>query len=163
MKTQNIVGLTIAALAFVCGAFQVKPQWIVFLTIGIGVAVLGRIYSRLRASAFPSISDDEFVREFIARHPVAAAPATILKERRRIARILGIPPDRLAPGQSGEALSSRLTFLAEFSIAWNDLADDAAEAREASGLGPREPPPQTIGELLEDMLGSVRGVVAKPK
>jgi hypothetical protein len=123
---------------------------VMFLGVAVGVAVVGVIYRRLRARSLPTIPDDNFINEFRARHPINAAPEAILSERTRIARALGLAPRKLGVDQSMEFLSSRLSYLADFSVAWNDLADEAAEAREARGLGRRERAPLTVGELIED-------------
>jgi hypothetical protein len=128
----------------------------IVVLLAVGIALLGAVYRRTRTKSLARISDEEFLRDFLARHPVRAPTDAILTERRRIARVLGIAPEKLASGQSVELLSGRLTYLADFSVAWNDLADEAAEARQAGGLGGRERPRSTIGELMEDRLTAAR-------
>ena len=136
-----------------------KTTWtfqLVAAAVAVGIAAFGVVYRRARAKSLPPISDEEFLRDFLARHPVRATSEAILTERRRIARVLGIAPARLAAEQSVELLSERLSYMADFSVAWNDLADEAAEARQAGSLGVRERPPSTIGELIEDRLTAAR-------
>jgi hypothetical protein len=129
---------------------------VALLALSIGVAALGAVYRRTRAKSLPSMSDDDFLSDFLNRHPVTAPPNVILAERRRVARVLGIPPERLTADQSEQLLSERLSFFVHFSVAWNDLVDEAAEARQASGLGPRARPPLTVGEVIEDRLATAQ-------
>ncbi|HEX9730996.1 MAG TPA: hypothetical protein VGG06_03310 [Thermoanaerobaculia bacterium] len=125
---------------------------LVGLLLAILVAIGGVVYRRHRAKGLPTILDEEFVSAFLARHKVSAAREAILNERRRMARALGIPFDKLAPGHTDRFLSTHLEYLGEFSVGWNDLAYDAQEAREDAGLDRRAVCPTTIGELLEDIL-----------
>jgi hypothetical protein len=129
---------------------------VALFAVAVAIAALGATYRRARSKSLPTISDEEFLRHFLAQHATRAAPEAILTERRQIARTLGVAPEKLTAEQSVKSLSDRLTYLADFSVAWNDLADEAAEARQASGLGPREDPPSTIGELIEDRLAAAR-------
>jgi hypothetical protein len=132
------------------------------LLLAAGIAALafmtlGSIYRWLLSRGMPNIPDDQFVREFFSHHRVSAPPEAVIAERRRVARVLGIEPEKLGIGQTVEALSDRLSYLAEFSVAWNDLADEAREAREAAGLAMRDRPPANIGQLIEDRL-SAQGI-----
>ena len=125
---------------------------IALVSIAAAVAAAGVGYRRFRARSMATVSDEQFVHDYYAHHPTDATSEAILGERNRIAKVLGLPPEKLAPQQNLRVLSERLTYLADFSVAWNDLADDAAQAREAGGLPPRQRPPLTIGEIVEDLL-----------
>ena len=125
---------------------------VVIVLLGILVAIGGVVYRRFRAKGIPTISDEEFLSAFVARHKVSASREAILKERRSIARMLGVPFEKLAPEQTAEFLSARFDFIGDFSIGWNNLYDEAVEAREAAGLDRRDVCPTTVGEFLEDIL-----------
>lgn len=122
--------------------------------LGIAVAILliGAVFRRFCSEALPTVSDEEFVRSYYARHPGNASPAAILSERKRVGDVLGIAQERLSPEQYVDMLAARFSYPAEFSVAWIDLAGDAAEARTARGLPPRQSPPRTIGDMIEDRL-----------
>lgn len=119
---------------------------------GFAVAALGVLYRRVLTRDLPDISDREFLAELARLHPITVPPERALQARRRVARILGIAPEKLAPAQTVDFLSERLAYLGDFSVAWNDLLDEAGEAREAAGLDRRAEPPETIGELITDLL-----------
>lgn len=124
---------------------------LVLLLSGLVVG-LGAVYRRFRSRDLPEIPDEQFVRDFLARHPIRVAPEAILSERRHVARVLGIAPEKLAVTHTVDFLSARLSYLADFSVAWNDLADEAEEMRQEAGLERRKRPVSTLGELLEDRL-----------
>lgn len=121
-----------------------------------GVAALGLLSRRLRTRDLPEVSDREFFEELIRRYPIMASPEAVSKERGRIAGILGIAPEKPTLDQTSDFLSKRLEHMADFSVAWNDLLDEASEAREAAGLNQRTEPPETIGDLIEDLLRDPR-------
>ncbi|HJX26573.1 MAG TPA: hypothetical protein VJ885_01570 [Thermoanaerobaculia bacterium] len=98
------------------------------------------------------MSDLEFLQELSRIHPIVAPPEVILLQRRRVARILGMAPEKLAPTQTMDFLSERLAYMGDFSVAWNDLLEEASEARDAARLDQRAEPPETIGELITDLL-----------
>lgn len=122
----------------------------------LAVAALGVLYRRVRSRTLPDMSDLEFLQELSRTHPIAAPPEVILQQRRRIAQILGMAPEKLAPTQTVDFLSERLAYMGDFSVAWNDLLDEASESREAAGLDQRAETPSTIGELLKDLLRDPR-------
>lgn len=72
-------------------------RWLVMIILVGAVAALGVLYRRLRARDLPNVSDDEFLQAFARHHSVAVPPEAILKERRRVARTLGIPPEKMVP------------------------------------------------------------------
>lgn len=126
------------------------------ILVAVAVAALGFLYRRIRSRNLPEMSDLEFLQQLSRTHPVTAPPEAILTTRRRVARILGIAPEKLTPGQTSDFLSGRLAYLTDFSVAWNDLLDEAEEARTAAGLDQRTETPETIGELIEDLLRTPR-------
>lgn len=122
------------------------------IAIAAVVGAGGSVYRRYRSKSLGRLSDEEFVRAFYARYSASLGTEAILTERRYIAKALGLAAERLGPEQNIKMLSERLSYLADFSVAWNDLADEAAEVREANGLPARDQPPMTIGEIIEDRL-----------
>lgn len=129
---------------------------LLLLLAALGVAALGVLYRGIRSRKMSDMSDLEFLQELSRTCPVTAPPEAILQERRRIARSLGITPEKLTPAQTSDFLSGPLAYMADFSVAWNDLLDEASESREAAGLDQRAEPPDTIGEIIEDLLRDPR-------
>lgn len=125
---------------------------LLLIFVAVAVAALGVLYRRVRSRDLPDISDREFFEELTRRSPIMASPEVVLQERRRVARTLGMPPEKLAPGQTVDFLSERLAYMGDFSVAWNDLLDEASESRAAAGLDQRPETPETIGEVIEDLL-----------
>jgi hypothetical protein len=122
---------------------------LILLLVGFAVAGVGILYRRVRSRELPDVSDEVFVERI--RRSYAGGTEILLKERRFVASLLSIPVQKLSPEQTIDELRRRFSFLAEFSVGANDLYDEAAEMRQAAGLPGRESPPDTIGELIEDL------------
>jgi hypothetical protein len=127
---------------------------IVLILLALAVLLVGAVYRRLRARVIPDLSDQDFILGF-PLDLTEEAKERVLRERRRIGRVLGVPPRKLSATQSVEFLARRFGYLAEFSVAWNDLLAEAAETRAAAGLSKRELPPMTVGEMIEDLLNAL--------
>lgn len=127
----------------------VDTRFIVLILIGLLIVATGFLFRRFRAGGFPDVSEAHFLQRFYRHHE--GAPDQVLLQRRRVAATLGIPVQKLSPEATLNELSRHFAFLAEFSVAVNDLYDEAAEMRRLQGLPPRESPPVTIGELIEDL------------
>lgn len=124
------------------------------ILVAVGVAAFGVLYRKLRSGALPDVPDRRFYEDFMGLSPIPVSMETLLGARRRVAKVLGLPPEKLAVDHTYEFLSKRIGYLAELSVAWNDLADEGAEARSDAGLEPRVP--STVGELIEDLLRQKR-------
>ena len=122
------------------------------ILVAVGVAAFGVLYRRFRSGALPDVPDGQFYDDFVRQSAVPVSMETLIRLRKRVAKVLGLPPEKLAVDQTYEFLSKRIGYLAELSVAWSDLADEAAEARSETGLEPRAP--ATVGELIEDLLQS---------
>lgn len=131
---------------------------LILLLVGFAVAGIGILYRRVRARELPDVPDEVFIERF--RRSYLGGRDTLLKERRFVGSLLSIPAQKLSPEQTIDELRERFSFLAEFSVGANDLYDEAAEMRQLAGLEERQSPPETIGELLEDL---VRGREALAK
>lgn len=128
----------------------VDIRLVILLLVGLVVVAVGVVFRRARARQLPDVSEDLFLERFHPHHE--GTQAHVLAERQRVASSLGIPVGKLSPEQTLDELSRRFGFLAEFSVAVNDLYDEAAEMRQLSGLVARDSPPDTIGELIEDLV-----------
>lgn len=113
------------------------------------MAAVGELFRRATARRLRDVPDEVFVERI--RRSYAGGREILLKERRFVASLLSIPAQKLSPEQTIDELRRRFSFLAEFSVGANDLYDEAAEIRQAAGLPGRESPPDTIGELIEDL------------
>jgi hypothetical protein len=122
---------------------------LILLVVGSLVAGAAIAYRRLRARSLPDVTEVEFLERFYLSHE--GARDCVLEERRRVASILSVPAEKLSPDQTLNELARRFGFLAEFSVAANDLYAEAAEMRRIAGLGARESVPDTIGEVIEDL------------
>jgi hypothetical protein len=127
----------------------VDIRLVILLLVGMVVVAVGVLFRRARARQLPDVSEDLFLERFHRHHE--GARDHVLAERRRVASSLGIPVGKLLPEQTLDELSRRFGFLAEFSVAVNDLYDEAAEIRQLAGLAERDSPPDTIEELVEDL------------
>jgi hypothetical protein len=127
----------------------------ILLLVGLLIAVAGLLFRRLKARRLPDVPEALFLDRFHRRHE--GVPERVLHQRKRVASILGIPAQKLSPEHTLGELSRHFAFLAEFSVAVNDLYDEAAEARRLQDLHPRVSPPETIGELIEDLAEGGKG------
>lgn len=136
----------------------VDIRLVILLLVGLVVAAVGVLFRRIKARQLPDVSETLFLERFHRHHE--GARDHVLDERQRVASSLGIPVQKLSPEQTLNELSRRFSFVAEFSVAANDLYDEAAEMHQLAGLEERPSSPKTIGELLEDL---VRGREALSK
>jgi hypothetical protein len=119
------------------------------LALGLAVSGLGVLYRRHKAKELESLSDVEFLERFSQRH---SAPAdAVLRERNRVARIFGIPREKLSPDQSIEELSKRFGYLTDFMLAWDCLDDEIIELRREAGTDTNLGPPSTVGQLVAEL------------
>lgn len=122
---------------------------LILLLVGLVGAAVGVLLRRVRAQQLPDVSEALFLQRFYRDHE--GVHGDILRARQQVASTLGIPVRKLSPEHTLDQLSRRFGFLAEFSVAVNDLYDEAAETRQLAGLGARESPPVSIGQIIEDL------------
>ena len=119
------------------------------LALGLAVSGFGVVYRRHQAKHLESLSGAEFLERFSQR---LAAPADrVLRERNRVARIFGIPQEKLSPEQSIEELSKRFGYLTDFMVGWDCLADEIIELRESAGTDTNLGLPSTVGQLVAEL------------
>lgn len=116
------------------------------------LAVASTLVKKRRARELPDISDEDFVRLYKLRFH--DSDKGIIEERRMIAELLGVPRQKLSPGQTFEALSRYTGFITEFEIGMSDLGDEMAYLQERAGLKVSASFPETVGELIHEMLGA---------
>jgi hypothetical protein len=122
--------------------------WLLLIA-ALALGALGAVYRRSRAWRLPDISDKEFLNGFEGFRTLKSQ--TVLRERRRIAKILGLPPNKLAPDQKLEELSRQFEYMGQFSVAWSDLDDEVRALRRAAGIREDVDPPSTVGELIAEL------------
>jgi len=109
---------------------------IVAAVVTAGVALFA-VRSRRAAMRLPSVSDEEFLTRWGAVDRERSRG--ILRERDYVAKVLGVPADRLKADTTVAELRSYINPV-RYEVARSDLADDV-----------REKLPETIGGII-DML-----------
>jgi hypothetical protein len=112
------------------------------LMFAVACAAFGILYRKIKSKPFRDISDDEFF-ELLSPQPGNSKP-DVLRQRDRVARILGISPSKCSPRFTPEELSKNFEYFAEFSVAWSDLVDEL-HLKEKGGVFVE---PKTLGELI---------------
>lgn len=116
-----------------------------FVAIFSSLLIVRYLVQRGRAKATATVSDEEFIKRFGSS---AASSEKILAERRRVARILGVPESNLSPEQTYEQLKQRFEFLGQVSVGWSDLQYELIEKspgfRDQSSASPL-----TIGTIIQ--------------
>src|SRR2546423_6056305 len=119
--------------------------WLVLGSVGLAiVAVLARKRSFQR---IPDLPDNEFVR--IYKQVFQGDDAAIIRERRFIAKVLGVPHQKLHPNHRFQDLSN-LHFDVGYSVAMGDLEYDLIDLRKRVGLDSALHFPDTVGELVSE-------------
>lgn len=102
-----------------------------------------------KINSLPDIDDNEFVKTF-HRTFSHITDEVLIRERRIIARQLGIPALKLSPLQTFEQLSEYLDT-AEYSLAIGDLELSISELFEDAGIEKVYEKNSTIGEVICDI------------
>jgi hypothetical protein len=128
-----------------------KMPWLILAVVG----VLGfHMFSCWKgAKSLPDLSDDEFVARFSRSY--SAKPEQVIEARKRIARILGVPADKLAPEHTYKYLSQLFDTLGNFSVAWSDLEYEVQEIARTPKPSPEEYP-STVGDLVAGLVQAKR-------
>jgi len=113
-----------------------------------GVSLLisaGMWYVRRRhLRAIPDVGDAEFGKAFTVRFNVESADA--IAERRHIARLVGVPPEKLAPDLSFRQLVPG-QFEISSQVGLGHLEDDLMDLAKQAGVIPEPTLPATVSEL----------------
>lgn len=126
-----------------------NPVLLALLILSVVVALGGYFYCWIRSRDLPDVSDEEFLRGLADYKDIDRE--ILLRERRRVGGILGIPPIKLAPTQELSALAKRFEYLGQFSVGWSDLDDEVREYRLQATPSSTESLPKTIGELVGEL------------
>lgn len=110
---------------------------------------------RKSVKSLPDMSDEDFVARFA--HVFLARPEQVIEGRNKIARILGVPPEKLAPEHVYKDLAQRFGTFGSFSVAWSDLEYEVQEIAGERGAS-LEAPPSTVGDLVAGLIQARRVV-----
>jgi hypothetical protein len=118
------------------------------LLLGAGCGVVSFLLRRRAQRSLKDISTVEFLRQL---RPFTKAPdALLLAERKHVARVLGVAPEKLDPRQRLDDLSRHLDFVGSFSVGINDLRYEVEELYEDCALELPEDA-TTVGELITQL------------
>jgi hypothetical protein len=114
----------------------------------VGVSLLisaGMWYVRRRhIRGIPDVGDDEFGKAFKVRFGIE--PADAVAERRHIARLVGVAPEKLSPDLSfSQLVPGRFEILSQVGL--GHLEDDLMDLAKQAGAVP-QPLPPTVSELV---------------
>jgi hypothetical protein len=114
----------------------------------VGVSLLasaGMWYVRRRhIRPMPDVGDEEFGTAFKARFDIE--PAEAVAERRHIARLVGVAPEKLSPDLAfGQLVPGRFEISSQVGL--GHLEDDLMDLAKQAGAVP-QPLPATVSELL---------------
>lgn len=109
--------------------------------------------NRRRAKALPDIADESFLQTYRDRFETAD-DAVVLKERNYIAKLLGIPAQKLTPQQAFKELEGHASL--SYDVALGDLASDIDNAYKNTGLRAPSVFPATVGEAIDALVRARR-------
>ena len=148
MNLTSVAFLGALLLALLLGAFAGLGRdelLMICFGLSLGGLVIPRLLRRRAEKRVPKISDAQFIGQLGDSSDLPES--LLIAQRNYVASVLGLKPDRLSAPMSPEDLSRDLDLLGSFSLAWNDLLDEIAEAHDATGL--QEPQtPETVGDLV---------------
>lgn len=122
--------------------------WLILVIVGLaGILTISRRHRG--AKILPSVSDEEFALRFSRLY--SARPEQVIETRRRVARILGIPVEKLAPEQTYRDLVQLFDMLGNFSVAWSDLEYEVQEIARIPNAS-QEEYPSTVGDLVAGLI-----------
>ena len=131
---------------------------VIFLIL-VALAVAWALFAKWRrhrvADTLPSISSEEFLK-FFRDSGIEDFPEKILQERRRIAKTLDLPEEKVPPDASFEQLAKNFDFLGDVSVGWSDLEYDLLEEFEDSAHKGKPPSPETVGDYILQMVSLQR-------
>jgi len=113
---------------------------------GVIFGVILILLKRKRLRQIPEISDQEFLRVY--RTKFGTPEEIVLRERRYLGKVLGIPDQKLSPEQTLKGLSKH-GGLIEFQVGMGDLDSDLIDLLDRAGVESKDfTPPPTVGELI---------------
>lgn len=142
----TFAAFALAFLAFdaIQGFHLTRSNW--FFLLVAGGCLLVSIWTRRRGEArLPKVSDEKFLLR-LAEKPVVGE--LLLAERRHVAGVLGLNPERLDPRQKLDDLRKTVDFVGSFEVALGDLYFEAEER----GASPdRIARIATVGDLIRTL------------
>lgn len=127
-------------------------KWLTLSILGF-VLLLVASFRRRGADKLPAISSEEFVARF--GQFFSASAEQVIEGRKRVARVLGVQAERLAPEHTYKELARWFDTLGNFSVAWSDLEYEVQEiAREQDPL--LKTHPATVGDLVAGLIQARR-------
>ncbi len=127
-----------------------KIEILGLVALGLVTVFFGSAYRHLRGRRMPDISEEDFLHRF-EKGPSSSSSA-ILDERRRIARVLGIPVRKLAPEYNFKDLANRFDHFGSFRVGWSDLDDEVLELKRDLGVEVSGEPLRSIGIYIAFVL-----------
>lgn len=118
----------------------------------VSLAIASQLVKRGRLQTISNLSDEEFVslyeRQFVGDK------SDILRERRFIAKTLGLQYLKLRPDHRFSELLRLTGFLTEYHVGVSDLEAELLERCQRAGLARPAEFPATVGELISKLLGA---------
>ena len=112
---------------------------------GVGVAIVSLLAKRRSFRKLPDLGDGEFVSIYKQRFD--GDGTAVIRERKFVAKILGVPHRKLRPDHRFKELSN-LHFDVGYEVGMSDLEDILIELRQRAGIKEPLAFPATVGELI---------------
>lgn len=112
---------------------------------GVGIAIVSLLAKRWSFQKLSDLDDGEFVRVY--KQGFAGDDTAVIRERKFIAKILGVPHRKLRPNHRFDELS-KLHFDVGYEVGMSDLEDILIELRQRAGIEEPLEFPKTVGELI---------------
>ncbi len=125
-----------------------------FLLLGIALAALGKVYEKVRSKKLPVVTEDDFLAHFqgsLAQEHTA----NILRERRNIARTLGVPVERLSPTATFSSIIKRVNYLGSANLAYSDLVEDLQDNLIQANIDIDPSELETVGAFIQATIQSL--------
>jgi hypothetical protein len=123
------------------------------------LAVLSQLAKRRSLQKSPSMSDEEFVKMY--NRQFLGNQSRVRRERKFIAKTLGLDYLKLRPDQTFSELSKLTGFLTEYDVGMSDLEAELIEVHERGGLERPAQFPKTVGEFISQLLTAREQVTAQ--
>ena len=117
---------------------------------GLTVAAASQLFKIWTTRELPDVSDEDFLN--IYKEKFGERSDEVLEQRRYVARYLGLPSQKLAPGHRFTELSKYTGFVTEYEVGMGDLEDELQELCQRAGLEIPAAFPETVGQLIEERL-----------
>lgn len=111
----------------------------------VGVAIVSLLAKRRSFQRLPDLDDGEFVSVY--KQDFDGDDAAVIRERKFIAKVLGVPHPKLWPNHRFKELS-KLHFDVGYEVGTSDLEDILIELCQRAGIEEPSGFPGTVGELI---------------